>query len=201
VQIHAQYKLEGRVVDHTSQQAIPLARIYLLETVQLTLSDSTGYFQFIGIVPQKITLLVEAKGYESKNLVVSEKLIISIKVELNLAHINDVDEVTVDAKSIEISNRHMFSVDYQKLSSIEFTQASFFQQNQVAAYENPSRFYQLCHSSVHVTHTGIHLVEIELSAKNITNSNYIDHLSRLKNIGMPSQGRSFILSVKWKITT
>jgi iron complex outermembrane receptor protein len=118
VQIHAQHKLEGRVLDHTSQQAIPLARIYLLETVQLTLSDSTGYFQFTGIVPQKITLLIEAKGYESKNLVVSEKLIIPLKVELNLAHINDVDEVTVDAKSMEISNRHMFSVEYQKLTNL-----------------------------------------------------------------------------------
>lgn len=118
VQLQSQIKLEGRVVDRKSQQGVPLARIYLLETGQLSRSDSSGNFYLEGQFPSKMTLLIQATAYEDLHLVFQEPWKSPLMIPLESIHTTDVDEVKVDAKSIEISNRHMFSVDYQKLTSL-----------------------------------------------------------------------------------
>ena len=118
LQLHAQFKLEGRVIDRKNQQAIPLAHIQLLETGQGTTTDSAGYFILIGEVPVKSTLFFQANGYESKYISTMEDLSIHLVIPLESDHVTDVDEVRVDTKSMEISNRHMFSVDYQKINNL-----------------------------------------------------------------------------------
>ncbi len=40
---------------------------------------------------------------------------------------------------------------------------------------------------------------LQTGVRNLTNSTYIDHLSRLKNIGMPGPGRHFYVSLKYQV--
>jgi outer membrane receptor for monomeric catechols len=128
-------------------------------------------------------------------------------VESNLSYLRFANASSQSVSLVpqpRISTTIRYQVDFGqkwKLSSIECIHSANFQQIQVATFEKPSKFYQVCHASIHVQHQGPHFMDIELSAKNLFNANYIDHLSRLKNIQMPSQGRSFILSFKWKIAS
>lgn len=117
-QVQSQIKLEGRVVDRKSQQGVPLARIYVMETGQMSRSDSTGTFFLEGLFPSKMTLLIQASAYEDLQMVLKDPLSSLLMIQLQSIHTTDVEEVKVDAKTIEISNRHMFSVDYQKLTSL-----------------------------------------------------------------------------------
>ncbi|MFM6935486.1 MAG: TonB-dependent receptor domain-containing protein [Flavobacteriales bacterium] len=87
-----------------------------------------------------------------------------------------------------------------KLTHVELTHTSCFKQTHVAVFEQESPFYQLLNASIHVAYSGKNPLEIAFSVKNILNVNYIDHLSRLKNIGLLNQGRNFVLSVKWTLS-
>lgn len=75
-----------------------------------------------------------------------------------------------------------------------------FEQNAPGQFETPTAGYNLIN-----LHTGWtkklnshRSMEINLTAANIFNTVYADHLSRLKYYGLYNQGRNFILSVKMK---
>jgi len=72
-------------------------------------------------------------------------------------------------------------------------------QNRVAFLETPSQNYQVINlnARLYFEYKGNWL--LQTGVRNLTNANYIDHLSRLKNIGMPGPGRHFYLSLKYQV--
>lgn len=72
-------------------------------------------------------------------------------------------------------------------------------QTRVAFQETTSESYQLLHlnARLHFEKKGNWIVQT--GVRNLTNSSYIDHLSRLKNIGMPGPGRHFYVSLKYQV--
>lgn len=117
----AQHKLEGRIIDRIDKHAIPQANIQLLEIGQEAQSDSSGYFQFVGNFPLKLTLIIQASEYETQHILLTERQTIPLLVELILTHTTDIHEVRIDTKTIEIANRHVFSVENQKIATLNRT--------------------------------------------------------------------------------
>ncbi len=72
-------------------------------------------------------------------------------------------------------------------------------QNKVAFNETRSPSYQLLDASLRFIWNIKTPLHLQIGCKNILNSSYIDHLSRLKNIEMPSPGRNFYLSLNFFI--
>lgn len=72
-------------------------------------------------------------------------------------------------------------------------------QNKVAFNETSSPSYQLLDASLRFIWNIKTPLNLQIGCKNILNSNFIDHLSRLKNIAMPSPGRNFYLSINFFI--
>lgn len=73
-------------------------------------------------------------------------------------------------------------------------------QNNVAFIETPSNSYHLLDASLSFEIKGKQPIQFNLGCKNILNVRYIDHLSRLKNIGMPGAGRNFYVSFTYNLT-
>ncbi|MFM8595576.1 MAG: TonB-dependent receptor [Flavobacteriales bacterium] len=71
-------------------------------------------------------------------------------------------------------------------------------QTRVAYQETPSQSYQLVHLNARIYFEKQSNWVLQTGIRNLTNTTYIDHLSRLKNIGMPGPGRYFYLSVKYQ---
>jgi iron complex outermembrane receptor protein len=69
-------------------------------------------------------------------------------------------------------------------------------QNQVAFQEATSVSYQLLHFNARMSLKQQQWV-LQTGIRNLTNTSYIDHLSRLKNIAMPGPGRNFYLSIQY----
>ena len=73
-------------------------------------------------------------------------------------------------------------------------------QRKVAFYESSSPSYQLLDASLSFKWNGKTAIDFQLGCKNIFNTSYIDHLSRLKNISMPSPGRNIYISINFNIS-
>ena len=76
----------------------------------------------------------------------------------------------------------------------------FAAQNSVAAYENSSRAYKLMNIGLNFKSSGYHAFKVGLGVRNVLNEEYIDHLSRLKNIGFYSPGRNYYISLSYTFT-
>ncbi|MFM6965489.1 MAG: hypothetical protein ACKOWM_07930 [Sphingomonadales bacterium] len=65
--------------------------------------------------------------------------------------------------------------------------------------ESPSQDYQVLNlnARLYFEYKGNWI--LQTGVRNLTNANYIDHLSRLKNIGMPAPGRHFYLSIRYQV--
>ncbi len=72
-------------------------------------------------------------------------------------------------------------------------------QNQVAFNEQVSKAYHLLDFGTVISVGLQDQFIINMGVRNLFNTRYIDHLSRLKNIGMPSSGRSLYLSLNYQI--
>lgn len=72
-------------------------------------------------------------------------------------------------------------------------------QTRVAYQETTSESYQLfnVNARLYLEKQGSWI--LQTGVRNLTNSTYIDHLSRLKNIGMPGPGRHFYVSLKYQV--
>jgi iron complex outermembrane receptor protein len=73
-------------------------------------------------------------------------------------------------------------------------------QGKVAFYESSSPSYQLLDASLSFKLNGKTAIDFQVGCKNIFNTSYIDHLSRLKNISMPSPGRNIYISINFNIS-
>lgn len=74
-----------------------------------------------------------------------------------------------------------------------------FDQNRVTPYETPTKAYQLLDLGVNMLGRWKTPLEFGIGVKNLFNENYIDHLSRLKNIGLSQPGRSFYVRIGYTI--
>jgi iron complex outermembrane receptor protein len=87
------------------------------------------------------------------------------------------------------------------LQKIEFSLSHQWMapQTRVAYQETSSAAYHLLHlnARLHLEKNGSWV--LQTGVRNLTNSSYIDHLSRLKNIGMPGPGRHFYISLKYQV--
>lgn len=99
---------------------------------------------------------------------------------------------------------NLFSIDLKNtkhkfiLEKITFQHSFLFEQSRVAVDETPSRSYQLINASVDARLKGKVPMEFKVGVRNILNEQYIDHLSRLKNISLPHQGRNFFVSAVYQ---
>lgn len=72
-------------------------------------------------------------------------------------------------------------------------------QTRVAYQETTSESFQLIHLNARVYLEKNGSWVLQSGVRNLANSSYIDHLSRLKNIGMPGPGRHFYISLKYQV--
>jgi iron complex outermembrane receptor protein len=72
-------------------------------------------------------------------------------------------------------------------------------QNKVAFNELPTKAYNLVNVSLNASINLKQTISLAIGCKNIFNEQFIDHLSRLKNIEMPGMGRNFYLSLNFLI--
>lgn len=72
-------------------------------------------------------------------------------------------------------------------------------QTQIALYETESSSYQLLNAAISFKYEAKNPITFNLGIKNILNEQYIDHLSRLKNIGLNQQGRNVYFSVRFNL--
>ena len=70
-------------------------------------------------------------------------------------------------------------------------------QKQVAYNETATNAYHVLDFAVSFGFGKTENLTVKSGIKNILNTNYIDHLSRLKNIQMPFPGRNFYLSINY----
>lgn len=70
-------------------------------------------------------------------------------------------------------------------------------QNQVAYLETPSMAYHVLDFSLVTQFCQNKAFTLTLGMRNVLNTSYIDHLSRLKNIQMPFPGRNLFVSLKY----
>ncbi len=73
-------------------------------------------------------------------------------------------------------------------------------QNTVAYYESPSNAYFLMNASITFQQVKTNFWAIQLGVRNLLNEQFIDHLSRLKNIQIPNQGRNIYVSVSYNLS-
>jgi iron complex outermembrane recepter protein len=85
------------------------------------------------------------------------------------------------------------------LDKITVQHAYLFEQSRIAVGETPSNAYHLINASIDSKLEGKLPVEFKVGVRNLLNEQYIDHLSRLKNISLPQQGRNIFVSVAIQI--
>lgn len=73
-------------------------------------------------------------------------------------------------------------------------------QDEVALNETPSPFYNVLNASLTILIDGKSPFTMQLGCKNLLNAQFIDHLSRLKNIEMPNPGRNIYLSLSFNLS-
>jgi iron complex outermembrane receptor protein len=74
----------------------------------------------------------------------------------------------------------------------------FFKQQRVAIFETPTSAFQLLNCALNFRVLGAHQWKFQFGVKNILNVQYIDHLSRLKNIQMPQPGRNIYFKINYQ---
>lgn len=85
-----------------------------------------------------------------------------------------------------------------RISEIVLQHHYFLPQNHVVSYETRSVDYSVFNLGLNMKSSGKQPVELQVGARNLTNTKFINHLSSLKNIGLESPGLN--LYVKLSLT-
>jgi iron complex outermembrane receptor protein len=72
-----------------------------------------------------------------------------------------------------------------------------FDQYRVGVLETPSKHYHLLNFALNISPFKNELLKVRAGVKNLLNTQYIDHLSRLKNEGIQNPGRNVYVQVSW----
>ena len=83
------------------------------------------------------------------------------------------------------------------LKDINLSSTLLGPQNQVAYLESPSKAYHVLDASMAIAFSQKKEFMVNIGVRNLLNTWYIDHLSRLKNIQMPFPGRNVYVSLKY----
>lgn len=75
----------------------------------------------------------------------------------------------------------------------------FFAQNDVSQFETRSSSYGLLNCATTLQLDTKSPLQLQVGVRNLLNTNYIDHLSRLKNIGLESPGRNIYIKLIIKV--
>ena len=101
-----------------------------------------------------------------------------------------------------LSNTVRFSLGMKSIVQLEDVLLQYilhFGQYRTAEFETSSVPYHLIHLSLNGRLAfKQHPIGFKIGVKNVLNSSYIDHLSRLKNIGMEHPGRNFFISISYQ---
>jgi iron complex outermembrane receptor protein len=95
-----------------------------------------------------------------------------------------------DFKDISIFKSNKLVLDYNY----------YFKQDRVSVIETESPFYQLLNISVNTSIGKKERFNLNFGCKNLLNTEYIDHLSRLKNIGLESPGRNIYFKLTYQFS-
>lgn len=95
-----------------------------------------------------------------------------------------------DVKDILFFKSNKISIDYNY----------FFKQDNVSEIEAKSPFYQLVNIGVNTTCGKKGNFDVNIGCKNLLNTEFIDHLSRLKNIGLESPGRNIYFKLTYQFS-
>ena len=87
-----------------------------------------------------------------------------------------------------------------RIKSFSAQYVHFFAQNNVASYEQASNAYQLINLGCSGTLSAKHEIDFSFGVNNLLNTNYIDHLSRLKPYGLANPGRNFYVKINLMIS-
>ena len=87
-----------------------------------------------------------------------------------------------------------------RIKSFSAQYVHFFAQNNVASYEQASNAYQLINLGCSGTLLAKHEIDFSFGVNNLLNTNYIDHLSRLKPYGLANPGRNFYIKINLMIS-
>lgn len=85
-----------------------------------------------------------------------------------------------------------------KLEDIVFQYNYFLPQTDVGPFEKPSADYGLLNIGVRIGWDGKVPATLQLGVRNALNTNYTNHLSRLKNIGLENPGRNLYVKLLFK---
>ncbi|MBQ4038794.1 MAG: carboxypeptidase-like regulatory domain-containing protein, partial [Bacteroidaceae bacterium] len=98
--------ISGHVIEKKSEENIPFANIYIIETKQGTVSNEAGQFEFKNMTPGEYTLRVSAMGYrtETKKVTVSKEYATVVHFEM-LDESLKIEELVVSANRNEVSRR------------------------------------------------------------------------------------------------
>ena len=86
-----------------------------------------------------------------------------------------------------------------KFKDIALTYVFCLPQNNVAYNESQSSAYNLVDFSGTFEYSKKSRISLNVGVKNLLNQQYIDHLSRLKNIAMYAPSRTFFISLQWQL--
>ena len=82
-----------------------------------------------------------------------------------------------------------------KLKNIVLQHQYYFQQNRIAQFETTSNSYNLVNLGINLE-AGFRIpLELGIGIKNVFNEDYIDHLSRLKTLGLSNPGRNYYVNL------
>ena len=84
-----------------------------------------------------------------------------------------------------------------QLKTILLQRTQFLDKNDVSTFETPSDSYEIYNIEGNFSYSGNQNMLMKLGVRNLFNTTYINHLSNLKGIGLPSAGINFYISINY----
>jgi iron complex outermembrane receptor protein len=86
-----------------------------------------------------------------------------------------------------------------KIKTILLQRTQFLDKDDVSTFETASDNYEVYNIEGNFSYTGKQTMLMKLGVRNLFNTTYINHLSNLKAIGLPSPGINFYFSINYFI--
>ena len=84
-----------------------------------------------------------------------------------------------------------------KIETLQLQRTHFLDKNEVASFETTSDDYEIYNLEANFSYTSKKTVYLKLGIRNIFNKRYINHLSNLKNIGLPGAGTNVYFAINY----
>jgi len=84
-----------------------------------------------------------------------------------------------------------------KIETLQLQRTHFLDKNEVASFETTSNDYEIYNLEANFSYTSKKTVYLKLGIRNIFNKRYVNHLSNLKNIGLPGAGTNVYFAINY----